>query len=177
MGELIEEGVDLLAQLRPVVSEAMSVEHVAAQPVPQLLDRIEPGRRGRQPDGLQARELAQRRQHVGMVVDGPVVLHEVDAPGVWRDLIEAPVEGADLLAADQRVVEVLHLAGERIERADKALRAVGRPRFVHLARTRPRRDPLPIRETAGQRSSPISSKTSRTTSCGPRTASRRQRSR
>ncbi len=130
MGELIEEGVDVLAQLRPVVGKAVALEHVAAQPVPQLLDRIEPGRIGRQPDGLQARQLAQRSQHVVVVMDRPVVLHDIDAPGGWIESIEASVEGADLLSPHQIVVEVIHLAAERIERADEALLAVGRPGLV-----------------------------------------------
>jgi hypothetical protein len=34
MGELIEEGVDLVAPLRPVIGEAMGREDVAAPPVP-----------------------------------------------------------------------------------------------------------------------------------------------
>jgi hypothetical protein len=53
MGKLIEEGVDLTTQLRPIVGEAVTLEHVATQPAPQLLDRSEPGRVGRRPDWLQ----------------------------------------------------------------------------------------------------------------------------
>ena len=91
-GALIREGVDLLAQLRPVVSKAMCVEYVAAQPPPELLEGIGPGRVGWQPDGLDPGQLAEHRQHVGMVVGRPVVLHDVDAPGIWIDLIEAAVD-------------------------------------------------------------------------------------
>jgi hypothetical protein len=72
--ELIEETSDLLAQLRPVVDKAVAAEHVTTQPVPELLNRIEPGGVCRQPHRLQARQLAQRGRDVGMVVDRPVVL-------------------------------------------------------------------------------------------------------
>src|SRR5258708_1744209 len=111
IGELIEEAVDLLTQLRPVVGEAMGLEHVAAQPMPQLLDGVEPGRVGRQPDGLEPRQLAQRRQHVVVVMDRPIILYNIDAPGGWIALLEVLVEGADLLAADQLVVEAVQSTG------------------------------------------------------------------
>jgi hypothetical protein len=96
MGELIEEGVDVLPQLRPVVGETVGFEHVAAQPAPPLLDRVEPGGVGRQPDGFAARQLAQRRHHVGVVMDRPIVLHDVEALCRGIELIAAVGEGADL---------------------------------------------------------------------------------
>jgi hypothetical protein len=64
-------------------------------------------------------------------MDRPGVLHDVDAPGGRIDLIEASGEGADLVPPQQVVVEAIHLGGERIERPDKPLLAVGRPSLVH----------------------------------------------
>jgi hypothetical protein len=83
--------------------------------------------------------VAQRGGDVVVRMDRPVVLDDGDAPRRRRNLRVAPVEGADLLAADQIVVQVVlvHLASERVAGADEALRAVGRPGRVHLA-DRPR---------------------------------------
>src|SRR5260370_32570259 len=127
IGELIEEAVDLLTKLRPVVGEAMGLEHVAAQPMPQLLDGVEPGGGGRQPDGLEPRQLAQRRQHVVVVMDRPIILYNIDAPRRHVDLLEELVEGADLLAADPIVVEVVQSTSNCVEGTDEALLAVRRP--------------------------------------------------
>ena len=53
MDELIQEGSDLLAQLGPIIGPAVPREHVTAQPVPELLDGVEPGRiRGYPEDAL-----------------------------------------------------------------------------------------------------------------------------
>jgi hypothetical protein len=60
MGELSEEAVDLLAQVRPGVSETMCREPVAVQPAPALLGRVEPWNGGWQPDGLDPEQRAQR---------------------------------------------------------------------------------------------------------------------
>src|SRR5260370_30811433 len=80
IGELIEEAVDLLTQLRPVVGEAMGLEHVAAQPMPQLLDGVEPGRVGRQPDGPAPRQLSHRRPHLVVGMARPIILYSRGAP-------------------------------------------------------------------------------------------------
>ncbi len=115
MGELIEEGVDLLAQVRPVVCEALGLEHVAPHPAPQLFDWIEPGRVGRQPDRRKARQWAQRGGDVVVGMDRPVVLDDGDAPRRRVDLSTASVEGADLRAADQLLTSVLR--GKQIDSA------------------------------------------------------------
>src|SRR5260221_6017375 len=145
MRKLIEEGVDPLAQLRPVVGEAMAPEHVAAQPAPQLLDGSEPESVGRQPDRLQARQLAQGRQHVVVVMDRPVVLYHIEALGGWIHLVELAVEGADLRATDQLVVQGVHLARERTRGADEALLAGGGPGRGRPAGPPPRPRPPPRR--------------------------------
>ena len=80
MGALVQEGIDLLAQSWPISGPTVPVEHVAAQPVPERLDRGEPGGRGGQPDGLHPRHLLHRGQDSGLVVDRPGILHDVDAP-------------------------------------------------------------------------------------------------
>jgi hypothetical protein len=99
MGELTQEGVDLLAQLRPISGQTVTLEHVATQPVPQLLNGVELGSIGRQPDRLQPRQLAQCRLDVGVLVNRPIILHNIDASRRRVDLIQVAVEGADLLAA------------------------------------------------------------------------------
>jgi hypothetical protein len=134
MDKLIQEGIDLLTQLGPIISQTVPLEHVAAQPVPELLNGVEPGRIGGQPDGLQPRQLAQRGLDVGMVVDRPVILHDVDALHASIDLIELSVEGVDLLASHPIVVQVVDLARERVQGADDALLPIGRSRVVQLAR-------------------------------------------
>jgi len=118
MDKLIQDGIDLLAQRGPISGPARSLEHVAAQPVPELLDRVEPGRIGGQPDGLQPRQLLQRGLDIGMVVERPVLLHDLDAPHPSIDLSELSVKGPDLLAPNQIVVPVLDLTRQRVQSAN-----------------------------------------------------------
>lgn len=106
--KLIQEGVDALAQGGPVVGEPMEFEHVLTQPPPQLLDRVQPGGVGRQPDHLQPWQVSQGRLYVVMVMDGPVVLDDIDTLGPRIHAIQLPIEGDDLLAADQVVVPIVH---------------------------------------------------------------------
>ena len=119
-GELVQEGGDALAQGVPVSGESVLLEHVLLEPAPEFLNGIEPGSVGRQPDGLQSGQGVERGQHVGMGVDGPVVLDQIDVPSISVPLIELAVERADLLASDDVVVAQVHLAGQRVERPDHA---------------------------------------------------------
>ena len=73
MGELTQEGIDLLAQLRRIIGQTVTLEHVTTQPVPQLLNGVEPGSIGRQPDRLQPWRRAQRRLDVGVLVEESIV--------------------------------------------------------------------------------------------------------
>ncbi len=76
--KLIQEGVDALTQRAPVVGQAVPLQHVLTQPAPELLDGIEPGGVGRQPHRFQPWQARQHRLHVVMVVNGPVVLDQID---------------------------------------------------------------------------------------------------
>jgi hypothetical protein len=57
--KLIQKGVDPPTQPIPVAGQAMQRQHVLLQPAPQLLDRVEPGCLGRQPDGFDLRHIRQ----------------------------------------------------------------------------------------------------------------------
>ena len=76
--ELIQKGLYPLAQRLPVPRRAMQFQHVLPQPAPQLLNRIEPGRIGRQPDRLNLRPAVQRGLHILMAMNRPIVLHDID---------------------------------------------------------------------------------------------------
>src|SRR6516164_4012995 len=90
--KLIQEGVDTLPQRVPVVGQPMQFEYVLPQPAPQLLDRVEPGGVGWQPDDLQSRQGSQGRLYIVMVMDRPVVLDDIDALSPRIDAIQLPIE-------------------------------------------------------------------------------------
>jgi hypothetical protein len=177
-GKLIQEGVDALPQRVPVVGQAVEREHVLTQPAPDLLAGIAPGGGGRQPDQLQARPAGQGRLHVVMVVDGPMVVDDVDPLGPRLHVIQLPRAGANLLAADQGVVPGVPPASPRVARANAALLASGR-----AGASRPRGGvrggaaSIPSGAASGQRESPISSTNTSATASGARAAARRPRSR
>src|SRR5258708_4681092 len=61
-----------------------------------------------------------------MVMEGPIVLDDVDPLGPRIHVIQLPIAGADLLAADQVVVPIVHPPSQRARGANAALLASGR---------------------------------------------------
>ena len=121
MRELIQEIVHALLDLGPVLDPAMHLEDVLAQPAPQFLNGIEPGGIGRQPHRLDAGVGFQGRQHVGMRVNVPVILDHINQLHLLGvGAIQAGIELDHLLSAHDVAIEVVHLSGQGIERADRA---------------------------------------------------------
>ena len=121
MRELLQEITHALFDLGPVLDPAMHLENVLAQPAPQFLNGIEPGGIGRQPDWFDAGVGCQGRQDVRMRVNVPVILDHINQfylLGVGA--IQEPIELDHLLAAHDVAIEVVHLPGQGIERADGA---------------------------------------------------------
>jgi hypothetical protein len=120
MRKLRQEVSHPLFDLRLIFHPAMQLEHVLVQPAPQLLNRIEPGGIGGQPHRAELRPRAQSLQHVGMDVNIPAVLNDIDPVGGGIGLGNLPVELADLLAADDIAIQEIDLSGQGIERANGA---------------------------------------------------------
>ena len=128
MRELIQEIVHALLDLGPVLHPAMHLEDVLAQPAPQFLNGIEPGRIGRQPHRYDPGVVFQGGQHVGMGDECSNYLGSRTAgpPGIGA--VQVGVELDHLLSAHDVAIEVVHLSGQGIERADRApLLIVARP--------------------------------------------------
>jgi hypothetical protein len=119
MCELTQKIMHPLFNPRPVLHPTMPLEDVLAQPAPQFLDGIEPGRIGRQPDWGNAGVACQRGQHVGVRMDVPVVLAHLELVCHRIGVVQVGIELHHLLAPHDVAIEVVDLSGQGIERADR----------------------------------------------------------
>ena len=172
MGELIQEIPHALFDLRPVLHPAMHLENVLAQSAPQLLNRLEPGGIGRQPDRGDPRVLGHRRQHVRMRVNVPVILDHIDQLHLLGvGAIQEPIELAHLVSPDDVAIAIVDLSGQGIERTDGAPLSIVPRSLRHCRLHSPRgRDFRPALIAKLTRNTA-------TTVSGCRAASRRQRGR
>jgi hypothetical protein len=120
MRKLIQKGIHAFAQRRPITRQTMQLQDCFAQPPPQLLDRVEPRRIGRQPNRLNPWHLGQCCQHISMPVDRPVVLYHVDAPGVRIGGQQLAVELDDFCPSQNVGVQIVDLPAQGIERANQS---------------------------------------------------------
>src|SRR5215813_14108314 len=129
MSKLLQEIVHPLLDLRPGLDPAMHLEDILAQPAPQLLDGVEPGSIGRQPDRLNSWVARHSGQDVRVGMNVPVVLDYMDPlHRLGVSAIEAGVELDHLLSAHDVAIEVVHLSGQGVECTDGApLLIVPRP--------------------------------------------------
>src|SRR5262245_11904095 len=105
---------------RPVFYPAMHLEDFLAHPAPALLSWMQRGgigglRRAREPGVAR-----QGRQYVGVRMNVPVVLDPIEPVRRRIGAMERGREQAHLLTADEVAIEVVHLPGQGIERADRA---------------------------------------------------------
>ena len=119
MRKLIQELVHPLLDLGPVLHPAMHLEDILAHPAPQLLNRVEPRGIGGQPHRFEPRVARQSSQHIGVGVNVPVVLADVE--GV-RQRLGALKRGGELtsrLAADAVALHVVHLPRHGMEGSER----------------------------------------------------------
>src|SRR5512135_2903031 len=114
-------------QLRPIPRQAVHLQHILTQPAPQLLDRVEPRRIRRQPHRLDPRPLLQGGHDVRVTMDRPVVLDRQQSRHVAIGPVQLFIHRDDLGTSHDVAVEVVDLAGHRVERADDSPQAIGAP--------------------------------------------------
>lgn len=114
VGELQQESGDLAAQLLEVMAEWVAVDDALTQPTPELFNRVEPGGVGRQKEHGQAMGLGSG-QDGWRLVGRPVVLDEVDAPGMGIGLANLDVESGQGLLVDLSPLPEQDLAGQGVE--------------------------------------------------------------
>src|SRR5262249_30856634 len=118
MRELLQKLSHPLFNQRPILDPAMHLEHILAHPAPELLNRIEPGGVGRQPDRFEAWIGPQGFQHLWMGVNVPVVLDHVEELDLGVDVVKLLVELDHLPTSHNVAVQIINLSGHRIQTAD-----------------------------------------------------------
>lgn len=113
------------------------MQHILAQPAPQLFNRVEPGSIGGQESQLDGQVILhgcgtrllrpeggllgfKPRQHVRVNLDRPVVLSHINRFGVRIVAADIGIEIGQVVQADAGMLAIGDLAGGRIERADAA---------------------------------------------------------
>jgi hypothetical protein len=117
MGELSPELMHPALNPGPVLHPARHWEKGLAQPPPHLLKGIEPGGRGRQPDRLDSGLNLQGRQDVGVRMNVPIVVADVNQVSRRGRTLEVGIELNHVLTSHEVALKVVHLPGQGSERA------------------------------------------------------------
>src|SRR6266567_4640686 len=112
---LVEIDADGAMECEPLLGEAMEPKDVLPKEPPELLDGIEPPGSGGEPDTLDTGTLGQGSLDALMVMDGPVVLDDVDVRCLGIRLVQFAVELYQSVTADDGAVDVEDPAGVGIE--------------------------------------------------------------